>query len=64
MDKLAATFIVRLAPTDTGTWTAVVERVKTGEKYRVSDFDAIGTLMAKIVAGKSGGEFPPPSREP
>ncbi|MBI3372059.1 MAG: hypothetical protein HY017_09930 [Betaproteobacteria bacterium] len=59
MDPLAATFIVRLAPTGSGAWTAVVEQVKTGKKFRVSDIDAIGTLIAEIVAGKCGGEFPP-----
>jgi len=64
MTLSAATFIVRVIPTDSDTWTAVVERVKTGEKFRVSDIDAIGTLIAKIVAGKSGEASAPPWKEP
>ncbi|MGH8766059.1 MAG: hypothetical protein ACRET8_10115 [Burkholderiales bacterium] len=52
MDQLAATFIVRLAPTDSGAWTAVVERVKTGEKYRVGDLAGIGALIARIASGQ------------
>jgi hypothetical protein len=59
MNQVATTFIVRLAPTDSGDWTAVVERVKTGEKFRVSDLGGIGVLIARLVAEKGGGESPP-----
>ncbi len=60
MDRQPATFIVRLSPTDIHSWTAVVERVKTGEKFRVADIDAIGKLIARIVEEK-GGDEPPQS---
>jgi hypothetical protein len=54
MDQRAATFIVRLSPTGKGAWTAVVERVKTGEKFRVRDIGSIGTLIASVVADMDG----------
>lgn len=53
MDKSSATFVVRLARTAQGAWTAVVERVRTGEKYRVKDIEAIGALIAGLVGGKT-----------
>jgi hypothetical protein len=45
----SATFVVRLARSRQGRWAGVVERVRTGEKYRVKDIEAIGPLIAKIV---------------
>jgi len=54
MDQVPATFIVRLSPAGKGAWTAVVERVKTGEKFRVRDIDSIGTLIASVMADKDG----------
>jgi hypothetical protein len=59
MDRLSATFIVRLSPTGKGGWTAVVERVKTGEKFRVRDIDSIGTLIASVVADMDGKKAGP-----
>ena len=50
MNQLAATFIVRVASRESGVWTAVIERVKTGEKFRVGDLAEIGALIAQIVA--------------
>ena len=49
MDSSAVTLIVRLARSGEGGWTGVVERVRTGEKYRVGDLEAIGTLISRIV---------------
>ncbi len=59
MNQMAATFIVRLAQKDSGDWTAVVERVKTGEKFRVSDLDGIGALIARLASGQDDEESAP-----
>ncbi len=52
MDQSVATFIVRIAPRDSGAWSAVIERVQTGEKFRVGDLEGIGALIARIVSGQ------------
>ena len=52
MDPTSATFIVRLTATGNDAWSVVVERVKTGEKFRLDDLDAIGNLIARIVSGQ------------
>jgi hypothetical protein len=49
MDKSSATFVVRLARSAQGGWTGVVERVRTGEKHRVKDIEAVSDLIAKIL---------------
>ncbi len=59
MNQLTATFIVRVASRNSGDWMAVVERVKTGEKFRVGELEEIGVLIAKIVAEEGGGTVPP-----
>lgn len=59
MNQVAATFIVRVASRNSGDWTAVVERVKTGEKFRVGELEEIGVLIAKIVSEEGGGKVPP-----
>jgi len=46
------TFVVRLARSAEKGWTGVVERVRTGEKYRVDDLESIGALIAGIVEGQ------------
>ena len=50
MDLLAATFIVRLDKSESSPWTGVVERVRTGEKRRIGDIEAIGQVIAQMVA--------------
>ncbi len=56
MKQVATTFIVRLSPSGSGGWSAVVERVKTGEKFRVGDLEGIGALIARIVEKKGSEE--------
>ena len=47
--RQAMTFVVRLSRDDTGRLTGVVERVRTGEKARVDDLDAIGRAIAQMM---------------
>ena len=56
MDLHAATFIVRLDRSDSKPWTGVIERVRTGEKRKVGDIEAIGRVIAQMVeeAAKDG----------
>jgi hypothetical protein len=49
----AATFIVRLDRSDSETWSGVVERVRTGEKRRVADIEAIGRVIAQMASMES-----------
>ncbi len=51
MDPAAAsmTFVVRVRPGDRGRLSGIVERVKTGEKHRFHDTEAIGALIAEMV---------------
>ncbi len=53
-----AVFIVRLARDPTGRVTGVVERVRTGEKERVSAVEEIGSILAAMLAREEsvGGE--------
>ena len=39
-----------------GPWTGVVERVRTGEKCRVSDLEAIGQVIEQMAATESPQE--------
>lgn len=48
-------FIVRLSRDEVGRLSGVVERVRTGEKERFYDIDAIGPLIARM----AGEERPP-----
>lgn len=57
MDVLAATFIVRLDRSDSGAWSGVVERVRTGEKRRVGDLDAIGRVIDQMTSTEDPQEF-------
>ncbi len=50
MDLVAATFIVRLDRSESGSWTGVVERVRTGEKRRVGDLEAIGRVIEQMTS--------------
>jgi hypothetical protein len=53
MDKSSATFVVRLARSAQGGWTGVVERVRTGEKHRVKDIEAVSDLITKLLEGEN-----------
>jgi len=56
MDLSSATFIVRLDRTGSGPWTGVIERVRTGEKRRISDLEAIGQVIAQMASTESPQE--------
>lgn len=56
MERSSATFIVRLEQSGSGPWTGIVERVGTGEKRRVGDIEALGRLIAQMVAEESARE--------
>lgn len=56
MDLVAATFIVRLDRSDSGSWTGVVERVRTGEKRRVGDLEAIGRVIEQMTSAEDPQE--------
>lgn len=43
------TFVIRLSVDETGRVTSVVERVRTGEKERVYGFEAISSVIARMV---------------
>lgn len=43
------TFIVRLTRPTADTWAVVIERVRTREKRRVDDVEAIGRVIARMV---------------
>ena len=65
MEPEVAIFIVR-ALREAGGLSGVVERVRTGEKVRFQNGDAIGKIIARIVEAEatptSPGEEDPPSR--
>ena len=44
------TFIVRISIDEEGDVTAVVERVRTGQKERVHRVDNIGRVIARMIA--------------
>ncbi len=56
MDLVAATFIVRLDRSDSGSWSGVVERVRTGEKRRVGDLEAIGRVIEQMTSAEDPRE--------
>jgi hypothetical protein len=60
----ALTFIVRVTPADAGEIAGTVERVRTGEKHRFSGLDALGTLIARIVAHEASPAASGRSMEP
>jgi hypothetical protein len=43
------TFVVRVRPGERGRVSGIVHRVKTGEKHRFQEADAIGVLIAEMV---------------
>lgn len=45
------TFVVRLSRADSGRLDGLVERVRTGEKARFHDLEALGPLIAGMLAG-------------
>lgn len=44
-----AIFVVRLSRSDGGRLTGVVERVRTGEKVRFQELDALGSVIAGML---------------
>jgi hypothetical protein len=54
LERDPVTFVVRVAPDDTGRLTGIVERVRTGEKHRFEGEAAIGQIIARIVASEGG----------
>jgi hypothetical protein len=46
-------FIVRLTRDEDGGLSGVVERVRTGEKHRVHEVEAIGPLIARLAREES-----------
>jgi hypothetical protein len=48
------TFVVRAARDPNGRLSGVIERVRTGEKRRFEDPDAIGRLIERMVDDNSG----------
>jgi hypothetical protein len=48
------TFVVRAARDSDGRLAGVIERVRTGEKWRFADADAIGRLIEQMVERSSG----------
>ncbi|MGH7315069.1 MAG: hypothetical protein ACRELW_03110 [Candidatus Rokuibacteriota bacterium] len=48
------TFIVRVSRDRAGRLRGIVERARTGEKWRFEDSQAIGRLVERMVAGRSG----------
>ena len=44
-----ATFVVRLSRMSGGRLGGVVERVRTGEKARFHELDALGSVIAKML---------------
>jgi hypothetical protein len=46
------TFIVRVSIDEEGDVTAVVERVRTGQKERVHSVDNIGRIIAMMIAAR------------
>lgn len=54
------TFVVRAARDPDGRLAGVVERVRTGEKWRFEDADAIGRLIEQMI----DGEMPARERSP
>jgi hypothetical protein len=45
------TFIVRVSVDEGGGVTGIVERVQTGQKKRFEGIEAIGPLIARMLAG-------------
>ncbi len=60
-----ATFIVRLTRGERGGLTALVERVRTGEKVRVERVEHLGRVLLRMLAGAAHERTDPePSLEP
>lgn len=57
------TFIVRLVAEGDGRMAGVVERVRSGEKRRFRDIEAIGPLIAAMLQGDAEGGDVPEARD-
>lgn len=55
-----ATFVVRLSRADGGRFGGVVERVRTGEKVRFHELEALGAVIAEMLADHERPERNPP----
>jgi hypothetical protein len=49
------TFIVRISVDEAGGVTGIVERAQTGQKTRFEGTEAIGALIARMMAGRDAG---------
>ena len=49
------TFIVRVSRDRAGRLRGIVERTRTGEKWRFEDAQAIGRLVEEMVAARAAG---------
>ena len=58
------TFIVRVSVDEAGGVTGVLERVQTRQKKRFQGLEAIGPLIAQMIAATSAGLGPRSSQEP
>jgi hypothetical protein len=56
-----ATFVVRLSRVAGGRLSGVVERVRTGEKARFNELDALGAVIARMLDHHREPETPGPS---
>jgi hypothetical protein len=54
------TFVVRLTRDEAGRLTAVVERVKTGQKIRVDGLEAVGRAIGEMLPPLETGEAKEP----
>jgi hypothetical protein len=53
--RAALTFIVRVSRDRAGRLRGIVERARTGEKWKFEDSQAIGRLVERMMAGRSPG---------
>jgi hypothetical protein len=49
------TFIVRVSRDRAGRLRGIVERARTGEKWKFEDSQGIGRLVERMMAGRSAG---------
>jgi hypothetical protein len=57
------TFIVRVSVDEAGGVTGILERVQTGQKKRFQGLEAIGPLIAQMIAATGAGPGPRVSQE-
>jgi hypothetical protein len=57
-----ATFIVRITRVDGGGLSALVERVRTGEKTRVQAVESLGRVLIRMLDAPVDGDVDPETR--